>query len=153
MYSFVMNNNFRTNMPPTQLGDILFRYSVTSHIGNWIEGHPRDFGWSACNPLIPVLVDGKNRGDLPKSLGFYQVDKPNVILLTLKKAEDGEGIIIRLNETEGRDTEVNVTLPRITIGKVYATNLVEENDKLLDVRGQTIKINIKAFGVKTIRIL
>ena len=153
MYSFVMNNNFRTNMPPTQVGDILFRYSVTSHKGNWIDGRPRDFGWNACNPLIPVLVEGKSKGYLPESLSFCQADKPNVILLTLKKAEDGEGIIIRLNETEGIDTEVNVTLPRITIGKVYETNLVEENEKSVDVQGQTIRINVKAFGVKTIRIL
>ena len=148
-----MNNNFRTNMPPTQLGDILFRYSVTSHKGNWIDGRPRDFGWDACNPLIPVLVEGKSKGYLPESLSFCQADKPNVILLTLKKAEDGEGIIIRLNETEGSDTEVNVTLPRITIGKVYETNLVEENEKSVDVQGQTIRINIKAFGIKTIRII
>ena len=153
MYSFVMNNNFRTNMPPTQLGDILFRYSVTSHKGDWIEGRPRDFGWAVKNPLIPVVTDGKSKGNLPATLSFCTVDKPNVIVLTLKKAEDGVGIIIRLNETEGIDTEVNVTLPKITIGKVYETNLVEEDEKLMDVHGQTIRINIKAFGVKTIRIL
>jgi len=42
---------------------------------------------------------------------------------------------------------------KIKIGKVYETNLVEENEKMLDVQEQTIKINIKAFGIKTIRIL
>ena len=102
MYSFVINSNFRTNMPPAQLGDILLRYSVTSHKGDWIEGRPRYLGWSAGNPLIPVPVDGKSKGDLPETLSFCQLDKPNVFLLALKKAEIGEGIIIRLNETEGR---------------------------------------------------
>ena len=63
MYSFVMNNNFRTNMPPAQLGDILFRYSVTSHKGNWIEGRPRDFGWAVKNPLIAVPVGPKEQGE------------------------------------------------------------------------------------------
>ena len=53
MYSFVMNSNFRTNMPPAQLGDILFRYSVTSHKGNWIEGRPRDFGWACRQSTYP----------------------------------------------------------------------------------------------------
>jgi alpha-mannosidase len=153
MYSYVINSNFRTNFQTTQLGDILFRYSITSHKGSWIEGRPRDFGWAAGNPLVPVPVDGKSKGNLPESLSFCQVDKPNVLLLAMKQAEDGEGIIIRLNETEGRDTEVIVTLPKISIGKVYETNIVEVNDKLLDVQGQTIKVSIKAFGVKTIRIL
>ena len=153
MYSFVMNNNFRTNMPPAQLGDVLFRYSVTSHKGDWIEGHPRDFGWAVKNPFIPVVVNGKSNGHLPESLSFCQVDKPNVIVLTLKKAEDGVGIIIRLDETEGLDTEVNVTLPKIDIGEVYETNLVEENEKLLDINAQTIKIKMKAFSIETIRVM
>jgi alpha-mannosidase len=153
MYSFVMYNNFRTNMAPVQLGDVLFRYSVNSHKGNWIEGRPRDFGWAVKNPLFSVAVSGKSNGNLPESMSFCQVDKPNVILLAMKKAEDNDGIIIRLNETEGRDTEVTVTLPKLTIGKVYETNIVEENEKLLDVQEKAIKITIKAFGVKTIRIL
>jgi hypothetical protein len=153
MYSFVMNNNFRTNMQPVQLGDILFRYSVTSHKGNWIEGRPQDFGWAVKNPLIPVPVSGKSKGNLPESLSFCQLDKPNVILLTMKKAENNDGVIIRLNETEGKDTEVNVTLPKITIKRAYETNLVEENENSVDFREQTIKLNIKAFGLKTIRII
>jgi len=149
----VMYNNFRTNMAPTQLGDVLFRYSITSHKGNRIEGRPRDFGWAVKNPLIPVPVTGKSNGTLPESLSFCQVDKSNVILMTLKKAEDNDGIIIRLNETEGSETEVTVTLPNTSITKAYKTNLVEVNEKLLDVRGQAIKINIKPFGIETIRIL
>jgi len=168
MYSFVINSNYRTNFQPAQLGDILYRYSITTHKGNWVEGRPRDFGWAAGNPLIPVPVsvpvskwsysEGKwtqevIKGNLPKSLSFCQVDKPNVILMTLKKAEDDEGIIIRLNETEGRDTKVSITLPHTNIDKAYETNLVEVNESLLDVQGQTIKINVEAFGIKTIRII
>jgi hypothetical protein len=152
MYSFVMNSNFRTNMPPAQLGDILFRYSVTTHKGGWVEGRPGDFGWSVKNPLTPVVLDEKGKGDLPESLSFCQVDKPNIIVLAMKKAEDNDGIILRLNETEGRDTEVIITLPKISVKKVNRTNLVEKNESLLDFNGQTIKLNIKAFGIETIRV-
>jgi hypothetical protein len=153
MYSFVMNNNFRTNMQPVQLGDILFRYSVNSHKGNWIEGRPRDFGWAVKNPLIGVVVKRKSNGTLPESLSFCQVDKSNIIILAIKKAEDNNGIIIRLNETEGLATEVSVTLPKIKIEKAYETNLVEKNEKIMDIQGQSVKLNLKAFGIKTIRII
>jgi alpha-mannosidase len=164
MYSYIMNSNFRTNFQTTQMGDVLFRYSISSHKGNWTEGRPREFGWSAGNPLFAVNVgnSGGNKlsanpagspGTLPGSLSICKLDKPNVVLLSLKKAEDDEGIIIRLNETEGRDTEVNITLPATKIIKAYETNLVEVNEKPIDVKGQIIKINITAFGVKTIRIL
>jgi len=168
MYSFFVYSNYQTNMPPAQLGDILTRYSVTTHEGNWIEGQPRDFGWAVSNPLIGVVVSVPvpqwsfeqekwtqkvDKGFLPESFSFCQVDKPNVILLAMKKAEDDNGIIIRLNETEGRDTQVSVTLPHINISEAYMTNLIEENEGSLDVRGQTVRINMKPFGVQTLRII
>lgn len=166
MYSYVINSNFRTNFQTTQLGDMLFHYSIVSHKGNWIEGRPRDFGSAAGNPLLAVPVPDianksnqpnatniKNIGNLPESLSFCRIDQPNVILMTLKIAEDEKGIILRLNETEGRDTEVNITLPKISIVKAYETNLIEVNERLLDLQGPNIKIKIKAWGIKTIRIL
>jgi alpha-mannosidase len=153
VYSFAIDSNFRTNFQATQLGDILFRYSVTTHKGNWIEGRPKDFGWAIGNPLIPVPVNKKRDGSLPKSISLCQIDKPNVLLMTLKKAEDVEGVIIRLIETEGRDTEVNVVFPHTNISKAYETNIVEENESMIAVQGQTITTKVKAFGIKTIRII
>lgn len=152
IYSYVIDSNFRTNFQPTQQGDMLFRYSITTHRGDWKEGIPRDFGWAISNPLIPVRVDGKQAGTMPKSISFCQVDKPNVLLLTLKKAEDEDGIIIRLIETEGEDTSVTVTLPLLTIEKAYQTNVVEENERILPSREHAVTVPVKAFGITTIRI-
>jgi len=153
MYSFVMNSNYRTNMPPVQLGDVLYRYSICSHRGGWIEGQAKRFGWSVRNPLFPVAVEEKGTGQLPESLSVCQVDKSNVVVMTLKRAEDGEGIVVRLNETEGRDTAVTVTLPGMKIGKAYQTNVVEENAGLLDARGESVLIDMKGFGIGTIRVV
>ncbi len=78
---------------------MLFRYCLTTHEGKWKEGHCRDFGWSAANPLIGVVVDSSPaKSRLGKTTSFCQVDVPNVFLLTFKRAEDGKGLIIRLIE-------------------------------------------------------
>ena len=139
-------------MPPSQLGSILYRYSITTHTGNWIEGRPGDFGRAVCNPPMAVMVESDGEGNLPESLSFCQIDSPNVMLMTMKKAEDEQGVILRLNETEGRETQVSITLPHMAIDKAYKTNLVESNEELLDVQGETIRTAIGAFGVETIRI-
>ena len=152
MYSYVMNNNFRTNFENVQVTDVLFRYSLTTHKGSWREGQPYDFGWAIINPLIPVCVNGKKEGTLEKSMSFCQVDKPNILLLTLKKAEDGDGLILRLIETEGKDTVVTLRLPFISITRAYQTNLVEENERLLSAKEHTVAVPIKAFGITTIRV-
>ena len=152
MYSFAIDSNFRTNFQATQLGEILFRYSITTHEGDWLAGCPRDFGWSVSNPFVAVPVNPSGKGTLPKSMSLCQIDKPNVILLALKKAEDGDGIIVRLIETEGRNTEFNLTFSDIDFQKAYETNIVEENERSLDIDGKTLKLNIGSFGIKTIRI-
>ena len=152
MYSYVIDSNFRTNFQPTQQGDMLFRYSITTHEGDWKEGQPRDFGWAIGNPLIPMRANGKKEGTLGQKMSFCQVDKPNVLLLTLKKAEDGDGIIVRLIETEGNDVTATVTMPFITIEKAYQTNLVEENESVISAQKHAVTVSMKAFGIKTIRI-
>ena len=151
MYSFVLDSNFRTNFQPVQQGDMLFRYSISTHKGGWKEGRCRDFGWAICNPLIGVQVNGKKEGTLDRKMSFCQVDKPNVFLLTLKRAEDGDGIIVRLIETEGKDVTATLTLPHLTIKKAYRTNLVEENEGEATFTEHEIKIPVGAFGITTIR--
>ena len=94
----------------------------------------------------------KKQGKLPKSMSFCQVDKPNVLLLTLKEAEDGDGIIARLIETEGKDVSVTLTMPFLKIERAYKTNLVEENREIITTREHAVNIPVKAFGIATVRI-
>ena len=147
-----MNTNYRTNFQPIQVSDMLFRYSFASHKGDWIKGKSEEFGWEVQNPLIPAFMKGKRKGQLPLSTSFCNLDKSNVILLTLKIAEDRDGIILRLMEMEGINAMVTITLPFINIKEAYLTNLVEENEKLLTCQRNTVIAPIKAFGISTIRV-
>jgi hypothetical protein len=152
MYSFVLDSNFRTNFQPVQQADCLFRYSISTHKGGWKEGRCRDFGWAICNPLFAVDLNGKRQGTLDSKTSFCQVDKSNIFLLTLKRAEDGDGIIVRLIETEGKDVTTTLTIPHLTIEQAYRTNLVEENEGKATFTEHTITTPIKAFGIITFRI-
>jgi len=150
--SYIMNSNYRTNFQPIHVSDMLFRYSFVSHFGDWMTGNARDFGWGAQNPLIPVFMKGKNGGDLPRSTAFCIIDKPNVHLITMKHAEDKDGIILRLMETEGKDATVTVTLPFVSLTEAYETNLVEENLRLLSCQRNVVTVAAKAFGMTTLRV-
>ena len=157
IYSYVMDTNFRTNFQPVQQDDMLFRYSITTHKGDWKEGRARDFGWAIANPLIPVCVNGNRKGvgpkgSLPRSASFCQVDQSNVLLLALKQAEDGNGMILRLIETEGRPVEATVTMPFFAIAEAHQTSLVEENQERLTCSKNTMKIRVKPLGITTIRV-
>ncbi len=153
MYAFVMSSNFRTNFQPVQQSEILFRYSLTSHEGDWRKGDCARFGWGVANRLIADDVRGKRGGPLAHdAMTFCSVDKPNVLLTTLKRAEDGNGIIIRLIETQGKKTTATVTLPHVAIAKALSTNLVEVDIEPAVFTKHEIKANLKPFGITTFRI-
>ena len=97
-------------------------------------------------------MKGKKEGTLPRSKTFFAIDKPNVHLATMKIAEDEDGIILRLMETEGTDTAMTVTLPFVNIREAYQTNLVEEDLKLLSSQRDRVTAPIKALGITTIRV-
>ncbi len=152
IYSLAMVNNFRTNFAPVQVADALFRYRITSFAGD--EGRRRACraGWAASTPLATAGVYGPQRGTLPPSLSFCQVDQPNVSLLTLKAAEDGDGLILRLAENEGRDTRVLVTVPFLEIGQALETNLVEEGNRTLEHDLHSVQIPMRGHGIATVRL-
>ncbi len=152
IYSFVLDSNFRTNFQPVQQGDMLFRYSLTTHKAGLKQDLARDFGWAICNPLIPISIDGKRQGTLRSSMGLCQIDKPNVFLLALKKAEDGSGIIARLIETEGKEVTATLTLPHLVIKKAQKTNLVEKDVGDLSFAEHSVVVSINARGITTIRL-
>jgi alpha-mannosidase len=153
MYAFVMNNNFRTNFQPVQQSEILFRYSLRSHEGNWQKGDCARFGWGNTEPFIADEVPGKRSGTLAAdTMSFCSVDRLNVLLTTLKRAEDGDGIIIRLIETQGKETAASVTLPHLAIAEAISTNLVEENKGRAVFTKHEINVSLPAFGIATVRI-
>ncbi|TKJ33431.1 MAG: hypothetical protein CEE38_20740 [Planctomycetes bacterium B3_Pla] len=153
IYAFVMSSNFRTNFQPVQQSEILFRYSLTTHEGDWQKGNCAHFGWATANRFIVDDVHGRKDGPLaPDTMSFCSVDKPNVLLTTLKRAEDGAGIIIRLIETQGKPTTASVTLPHISVTEATITNLVEANKARVVFTEHEIQVELKAFGIATIRI-
>jgi len=152
VYAFVIDSNFRTNFQPVQQSDILFRYSLTSHAGPRTNSQCRDFGWAAHNRLIGYLVSGRREGPLPRRSSFCSLDQSNVWLVTIKRAEDGHGLIVRLIETEGIETMVTLALPHLAVEKAWRTNLVEENLSELACAEHSVTTPVGAFALTTLRL-
>jgi fibronectin type 3 domain-containing protein len=81
------------------------------------------------------------------------VSEPNVQLVTLKQSEQpGRGWIVRLVETEGRDTDVVVDLPRSPITSAAECDLVENDRGPLVVAGRKVKLRIGKYAFATLRV-
>lgn len=156
LYLYLLNNVFDTNVPFDQRGNLKFSWSLTSHKGEWKEGNADIFGHNVASPLMVWRADGKQKGSLKSTQAFLSIDAPNVICNVLKPAEtNGNGYIIRLQETRGEEVTAKINLPFLSrISSALETSLVENNrDISIPFNENTLTVKIMPFGVKTIRIL
>jgi hypothetical protein len=152
MYSYAMNNYWHTNYKPGQGGDHEFRFSLASRTkhDNKVSAQ---FGWAASNPLLAWETDGNPSGSLPPdSASLVQIMDPNVLLIGSKKADAGEGLILRLWEISGRATTTNVRLNHLRAHKVTACNLAEEPQDNLPLKNGAFSVPVRGFGLATIRV-
>jgi alpha-mannosidase len=155
IYSWLFNNYWWTNIPASQGGwNYKFRYSLSSSDGNPDRVKAFQFGWNHHSPLMSWFVADENNGKLPEDkFNFFEIDKDNIVVTSIKKAEDGDGFIMRLFEIKGKHTQAKL---RWNLKKVYgafATDFSEKNLSKLDLENNVILINMRPFGITTIRIL
>jgi alpha-mannosidase len=102
----------------------------------------------ACDLNCPVLVVPGAAGE--RSL--FQVDAPNVIVETVKPAEDGSGdLILRLYESK-RAAARCVLTTSLPVAAAKQANMLEETEAELCCEDGKIPLDFRAFEVKTLRL-
>jgi alpha-mannosidase len=141
--------NWEGNWYP-QGGDHDFRFSLTSHQPGWRNG--RRFGTEANTPLTAVVGEaGPARGGLPSLKSFLAIDADNVVFSTLKKAEEGDDLVLRVYEADRKSTTAKVALPVEARG-VVSTNIIEDPGTDLGQGGSTVALKVGHQAIETYRI-
>lgn len=153
IYSFVLLNNYRTNFSPVQTGEVLFRFSMTSHSGGWDADACREFGYGVSLPLEYAGIKGPQTGTLPASNCWLEVDGEGVVLLAFKLAEDGRGHIVRVMETGGRARDIRIRTSALAVREALLTNAVEEDLSPLSVEDGSVPVHVGAWDVVTVRLV
>ena len=90
---------------------------------------------------------------LPETFSLARCDRPNVILETVKQAEDGEDLILRFYEAFDRRGQVRLTLG-VPFSGVTVCDLMENpiSDAEITVSGQDITLPVRNFEIVTLRV-
>ena len=91
------------------------RFILTSYAGSWRDAHIPAF---AARQVGSLAADG----DIA---ALVRADQPNVELVALKRAEDGDGLIARFRETEGRATRAKVVQTLVANARISRTTVLE----------------------------
>ena len=84
-----------------------FTYSLYPHRGGFREGHVIQEAYDLNCPLHAVWASGK----CGWNCSYLTIEVENIIVDTVKQAEDGDGVIIRFYEAYGQRTETGILLP------------------------------------------
>ena len=145
--------------PIADFGEHQFKYSLYPHIGNWNEDTQRE-AYLLNDPII--VYESKVKGAALSSLkgqrskganlsSLVSCDAPNVIVETVKQAEDGDGIIVRLYESQRKRGQVQVRFGG-GVEEAWTTNLLEENESALSVDQDSILLHMKPYQIVTLRV-
>jgi alpha-mannosidase len=134
--------------PTTDQEEHFFTYALYPHAETWRNSETVQEAYKLNQPAYAL------KGGIPKNkYTFASVDKKNVMLETVKEAEDGNGIILRIYEYENAATKAFVTLD---LGgkkfKVEECNLLEESILPIEANENGFSIRIKSYEIKTYRI-
>lgn len=133
--------------PTTDQEMHFFTYSLYPHAETWKAAGTVSQAFFLNQPAL--VSKGGKPGE---SFSLASLNVPNVVLETVKKAEDGDGVILRMYECENARTPVTLTFNR-PFASAESCNCLEEPDgEPVKVDGNKVSFLVKPFEIKTIRI-
>ena len=140
--------------PDADLGRHTFVYSLRPHTGSLHEDTVAA-AYGLNDP--PILFDarylekaGSTARDKPFSL--IRSSRLHVIIETIKQAEDGRGLIVRLYESQRRRGDITLTCA-FDLMEVWRTNLLEDDQERLAADGREITFAMRPFEIVTLRLI
>ena len=134
----------------SQEGSHSYNHILTSNkagdiVGNRMAKQQND-------PLHVVFYPSKSiHAILPESTSFFAIDKENIIISAVKKAEDVNELVLRMYDTEGMDSEVKIK-SFFKIEGLQKTNIIEENrEPISKIRVPKYSIETFSFKVKKLK--
>lgn len=132
-----------------------FIYSLLPHIGDWRDGQSVRRAYELNVPLL--CLAGQKNGNVSSvqesapSVSFVQTDCDHIVVETIKPAEDGDGLIVRLYESHNQRGRATLTFATM-IRAVQECNLLEERLSDVPVQGKSITFQVRPFEIKTFHV-
>ena len=137
--------------PHADEGHHEFTYSLYPHGGGWKDALTIRRGYELNYKLISLPVE-KHQGALPAEHSFVQTQSDNVIVTSLKKAEDDNSLVLRFYEWAGKDGEVKLQLPP-GAQSASETDLMERAVATpLQMSDGSVQVHTKPYEIKTIKV-
>ena len=126
-----------------------------------LEGKKEEAKIRRWNSIAESAAKQSGRGIIPKVTGvmslkeafsYASVAHANVIIETIKHAENENGTVVRMYESENAYTKTKLTV-NTDFKKAYICNLLEETEHEAVVSDKEIEVVLKPYEVVTVKIV
>ncbi|NLP11059.1 hypothetical protein GX408_11755 [bacterium] len=136
--------------PTADKGFHEYSYILYPHAGDFYQAGVVQKSYEYNEPL-QVLRTPAHKGELNRNHSFITVESDHVILHVVKKAEEGEGWILRFYETAGKEGMAAVRIDR-SIKRVEEVNLIEDPLQSISSTRDAFDYQIKPNEIRTFRV-
>ncbi|HLW03468.1 MAG TPA: alpha-mannosidase [Ktedonobacterales bacterium] len=132
--------------PVADQGKHEFSYALLPHQGDWRVGETVRHAYLFNMPATARLGTGQ-----PQAISMVTTDRPGLVIETVKAAENGDGIIVRLYDAYNTRGPATLTFGR-EILSAEETNMLEESAGSADFSGRDLRLNVRPYGIHTFRV-
>lgn len=125
----------------------VFTYALYPHKEMWSAAGTVQEAYKLNQPAYATRGELKNTGK-----SFISTDKDNIIIETVKPAENGDGMIVRLYDCENSLTKATLTFAEGMLESVEECNLMEEKEADIEACGNSFTVSVKPYEIKTYRV-
>ncbi|MEW6749426.1 MAG: glycoside hydrolase family 38 C-terminal domain-containing protein [Candidatus Latescibacterota bacterium] len=118
--------------PQADMGTHEFAYAVYPHAGCWQDAGVVAQGWAFNAPLLWTEAGGE-------AVSYFALDDLNLVLDTVKRAEDSEALLLRLYEAHGARGTATLTVG-LPFHSARQCNILEEEGEALPVQDGRVRI-------------
>lgn len=136
--------------PEADRGWHRFTYSLYPHAGDWCAAHVVRQAYELNAPLL-VYPGANTSAGQPMAAAWLHTPTEHIVVETVKVAEDGDGLIVRLYEAHNRRGPASLVFSQ-PIARASAVDLLERELGPVEVVDNQLHFTVRPFEVKTLRV-
>ncbi|HTO93372.1 MAG TPA: glycoside hydrolase family 38 C-terminal domain-containing protein, partial [Bacteroidota bacterium] len=136
--------------PTADRGKHEITYALYPHAGRWETSATVHRGYEFNTPLLALMAE-PHRGTLPASRSFLSIAPANLVLTSVKKAEESGAWVLQWYDVLGESSTAVVTLP-FHPSRAVLSNIMEEEGASIDVQGDALRVPTTAHAIVTVKV-
>lgn len=128
------------------------RYALYPHVGDWSDSAVTGQGARLNQPLRAFVTERHAGKGQARSISLLDLSSNQVKVHALKKAEEGDGVVLRLQEACGREAAaIGVRTPVPIVGATEVDGC-ERQPRPLELKSGRLRLDFEAHQLRTLRL-